>query len=82
MRIRAPRVDTRRRLYFVFGALGLPGVAAAFLVPAWLTIVYLTARTSYFSAVNRREKSLREVADRLAGLAAELMDEQPRRLMP
>jgi serine/threonine protein kinase len=66
----------------MFGALGLPGVAAAFLVPAWLTIVYLTARTSYFYAVNRREKSLREVADRLAGLAAELMDEQPRRLMP
>ena len=66
----------------MFGALGLPGVAAAFLVPAWLTIVYLTARTSYFYAVNRREKSLREIADRLAGLATELIDEQPRRLMP
>lgn len=66
----------------MFGALGLPGAAAAFLVPAWLTIVYLTARTSYYYAVKRRDRSLRELADRLAALATELIDEQPRRLMP
>jgi hypothetical protein len=64
-----------------FGALGLPGVAAAVIVPTWLTIVYLTARTSYFYAVKRREKALREAADRLAALATELINEQPRRLI-
>lgn len=65
----------------MFGALGLPGIAATVIVPAWLSIVYLTARTSYYYAVNRRDKALREVADRLAALATELIDEEPRRLM-
>ena len=64
----------------MFGALGLPGVAAAFFVPAWLTIVYATARTSYNYAVKRREKKLSGVADRLAALAEELIGQEPKRL--
>jgi serine/threonine protein kinase len=63
-----------------FGALGMPGVFAAFIVPAWLTIVIATARTSYHYAVKRREKKLSEVADRLAGLAEELIAQEPKRL--
>ena len=64
----------------MFGALGLPGAAAAFFVPAWLTIVYTTARTSYYYAVKRREKKLSGVADRLAQLAEELIGQEPKRL--
>jgi hypothetical protein len=64
----------------MFGALGLPGVAAAFFVPAWLTIVYATARTSYHYAVQRRQKALSKVADRLAQLAEELIAQEPKRL--
>ena len=64
----------------MFGALGLPGAAAAFLVPAWLTIVYATARTSYHYAVKRRLKTLGNVADRLASLATELIAQEPKRL--
>jgi hypothetical protein len=63
-----------------FGALGMPGVFAAFVVPAWLTIVIATARTSYHYAVKRREKKLSEVADRLARLAEELIAQEPKRL--
>jgi hypothetical protein len=66
----------------MFGALGLPGIAAAFVVPAWLVVTVLTARTSYHYAVKRREKSLRELADRLATLAQDLIGEQPKRLIP
>jgi serine/threonine protein kinase len=64
----------------MFGALGLPGVAAAFFVPAWLTIVYATARTSYHYAVGRRERALTKVADRLAQLAEDLIAQEPKRL--
>ena len=66
----------------MLGGLGLPGVAAAVIVPTWATLVYLTARTSYFYAVKRRDKELRRVADVLAALATDLIDEQPQRLLP
>ncbi|HYC52634.1 MAG TPA: serine/threonine-protein kinase [Gemmatimonadaceae bacterium] len=66
----------------MFGAFNLPGIAASFIVPAWLLIVGATARTSYHYAVKRREKALKELADRLASLASELIDEQPKRLFP
>jgi uncharacterized membrane protein len=66
----------------MFGALGLPGVAAAFIVPAWVVIVGATARTSYHYAVKRREKSLQALADRLENLARELIGDQPKRLIP
>jgi len=55
----------------MFGALHLPGIAAAFVVPAWLTTVYSVARTSFHYAAKRRQKSLLELADRLADLARE-----------
>ena len=66
----------------MFGGLGMPGIAAAFIVPAWLVLTGLTARTSYHYAVKRRQKSLRELADRLANLAQDLIGEQPKRLIP
>ena len=66
----------------MFGGLGLPGIAAAFVVPAWLIITAATARTSYHYAVKRREKALGELADRLESLAQELIGDQPKRLIP
>jgi len=66
----------------MFGALHLPGAAAAVIVPVWLTLVYLTARTSFYYAVKRREKSLSAVADRLADLMIDLIGEEPKRLAP
>jgi len=62
------------------GALHAPA-ALAFMIPAWLTIVYLTARTSYHYAVKRREKTLTTLIDRLADLSRDLIGE-PRLLPP
>jgi serine/threonine protein kinase len=66
----------------MFGALNMPGEAAALFIPAWLVLVGATARTSYHYAVKRREKVLSEVADRLASLATELIGQEPKRLTP
>jgi hypothetical protein len=57
----------------LFGGLKLPGEAALIVLPVWLSLVYLTARTSYHYAVVRREKVLENLADRLADLAQELI---------
>jgi len=65
----------------MFGALGMPGAAAAIVVPAWLSIVYLTARTSYFYAYQRRDKKLKHLADRLADLTRELVGDEPQKLL-
>jgi serine/threonine protein kinase len=56
------------------GGVLVPG-AAAFIVPAWLTLTYATARASYSHAVRRRQKALGGLADRLAELARELIGE-------
>lgn len=61
----------------LFGGLHLPGVAAAFFVPAWLATVFSIARTSYHYAAKRREKALGRAADTLAELARALIG-QPR----
>jgi serine/threonine protein kinase len=58
----------------------LPGIAAAFVVPAWLTFVYGIARSTYYYAVKRRTKKLTECVDRLASLCREIIDEQQPRL--
>ncbi len=62
------------------GALHAPE-ALAFMIPAWLGLVYLTARTSYYYAVRRRQKTLTYLIDRLADLSRELIGE-PRLLPP
>ena len=56
-----------------FGAMHLPGAAAAFFVPAWLGLVFSGARTAFHYAVKRREKTLQELADRLAATATDLV---------
>lgn len=61
-----------------FGGLHFPGVAAAFLVPAWLTLIYGVTRSTYHYAVRRRQKALERVADRLADVARELIGETPK----
>ena len=64
----------------LFGGLHLPGIAALFIVPAWLTITYSIARASYYYAVNSRKRELENLADKLADLARDLIGEQ--RLQP
>ena len=60
----------------LFGGLHLPGIAAAFVVPAWLTLTYATARASYHHLVKGRTRDLENLANKLAQLAAELIGEQ------
>ena len=55
-----------------FGGMHMPGVAAAFFVPAWLALVFSGARSAFHYAVKRRERKLSELADRLATLARDL----------
>ncbi len=62
------------------GGMHLPGIAAAFVFPAWLTLVYSLARFTYHRSATKRAKALEETADRLAELARELIGEQ--RLLP
>jgi hypothetical protein len=57
----------------LFGGLGLPGQIAIVFVPAWLTLTYGIARSSYYYAVKRRDKKLKALADRLEQLTRELI---------
>jgi serine/threonine protein kinase len=66
----------------MFGGLHMAGVAAAFFVPAWLGLVYSVARTSYHYSTSKRQKTLGELADRLADLVRELAGVDQRRLLP
>ena len=67
-------------LGITIGALGLPVVAIAGIIPAWLATVYGIARRSYGRAVERRRVDFLSLADRLAALATELAAASPRRL--
>jgi hypothetical protein len=60
-----------------FGALGLPPIAAAVVVPAWLATVFSTMRTTYHYVVKRREVKLEALADRLAWVSSEMIRESP-----
>jgi tRNA A-37 threonylcarbamoyl transferase component Bud32 len=62
-------------LAFMFEGLKWPGIAAAFVVPAWLTVTWATARTSYHHVVRGRTRELERVVNRLAELARELIGE-------
>jgi hypothetical protein len=62
------------------GALGLPVLAIAGIIPLWLATVYTIARRTYRKAVERRRTDFLELADRLATMATELAGEARGRL--
>jgi hypothetical protein len=51
-----------------------PGFALGMFLPAWLTLTFATARTSYFYASRKRVKSLEAAADLLADVAQEIIE--------
>jgi serine/threonine protein kinase len=53
----------------------LPPSALAFVIPAWLIAVYAITRFTYRRMAAARAKTLEEVADRLAALCREIIDE-------
>ena len=63
------------------GALHLVGAAVITVIPLWLGITYVTARTVYRRSSTKRLRELEELANRLASLMEELV-EKPRRLNP
>ena len=63
------------------GALHLVGVAVLTIIPAWIGVTYLTARTVYRRVSMRRKRELEELANRLATLVGQLV-EVPHRLNP
>jgi len=63
------------------GALHLVGPAIIAIIPAWLGVTYLTARTVYGRISKRRARELENLANRLATLAGDLV-EVPDRLNP
>ena len=62
----------------LFGALHAAPVVAAFVVPAWLGLTYLTARTAYRHSVKKRIGGMVPLVDRLAELTRELIPVRPR----
>jgi serine/threonine protein kinase len=64
----------------LIGGKVLVAAAAWFLVPAWLTITYFTARTSYFYSVRSKQRELERLANRLADLTRDLIYESAPRL--
>jgi hypothetical protein len=67
---------------FLIEGIGLHGPGVALFVPVWLAITFATARTAYYYSSRRREQTLEELTDRLAGLAEELVAEQGGRRRP
>jgi len=63
------------------GALHLAGPAVVVLIPVWLGVTYLTARTVYRRVSSKRGRELEHLANRLAALTQELV-ESPQRLRP
>lgn len=61
------------------GVLHIMTPALLLVIPAWLGVTYLTARTVYRRTVTRRTLELEELADRLAALTAELV---PKGVLP
>jgi len=56
----------------VMGGLQAPQLLPV-IIPLWLTLVYSTARFVYARSSGKRERTLRELADRLATVAEELV---------
>jgi serine/threonine protein kinase len=63
------------------GALHLVGPFVLAIVPAWIGVTYLTARTVYRRVSMRRKRELEQLANRLATLVGQLV-EVPHRLNP
>ena len=63
------------------GALHLVGVAVVTVIPVWLGITYLTARTVFRRTSTRRARELEQLANRLEALIRDLT-EVPQRLNP
>src|SRR5438105_10757368 len=57
----------------VFASLHVTGAAFGAVVPLWLLITFMTARTVYDYSTRRRVRELQLLADRLAPLARELV---------
>jgi hypothetical protein len=66
----------------LMSGLAMPGVAAAVLIPLWLGLVYSGTRTTYHYIVKGREVKLLALADRLAFVTEELIEEQRRPRTP
>ena len=64
----------------LIGGKVLVAAAAWFIVPAWLTITYFTARTAYFYSVKNKQDELERLANRLAEIARELIAESNEKL--
>jgi serine/threonine protein kinase len=62
----------------LFGGLHVPGILALFVVPAWLGITFITARTVYQRSVKKRIAGMVPLMDRLAELTRELIPSRPR----
>jgi Flp pilus assembly protein TadB len=60
------------------GALHLVGAAVVIVVPVWLGITYLTARTVYRRSSMKRLREAEELANRLEALVRELAEIPPR----
>lgn len=56
---------------------GVPEAALGAVIPLWLLATYATARTAYFYSTRRRQRTLEQLADRLAELATELAPQRP-----
>ncbi|OLC40328.1 MAG: hypothetical protein AUH75_07820 [Gemmatimonadetes bacterium 13_1_40CM_4_65_7] len=56
------------------GAFHLVGPAVVAIIPAWLGLTCLTARTVYGRITKKRARELEDLANRLAALAGELVD--------
>ena len=63
------------------GVLHLAGPAMVLVVPVWLAVTYITARTVYRRSSTKRAHELEDLANRLEALARELV-EVPHRLNP
>ena len=56
--------------------LGMPGAAVSVMIPLWLALVYANVRSIFHHTVKRREKRLEALADRLAWVTADLIQQQ------
>ena len=63
------------------GALHLVGAAVLTVIPVWLGLTYLTARTVYHRSSTKRLRELEALANRLATVVGQLV-ETPHRLKP
>ncbi len=57
--------------------LSVPEAALGAVIPLWLLFTYATARTAYFYGVRRRQRTLEQLADRLAALARQMVPQRP-----